>query len=239
MIGMRRTISQPGWSRWKRKAVSAGASARVRVGARDQDEVRRLAGAGDEPLAAGDAPAVALRARRWCGSSPGSEPPPGAGSVIAKARAHRPSTIGCSQRVLLLRRCRAGEQDHVAVVGRRAVEGDRAEDRAVRLLVDHRPGDDRQAHAAARRGVCGAQRPAALAFARSGSSASRRCSRVRPRPRSASTGRTCGVDEGAHPQAQVLDLGREGEAEGRPRLSVRQSRPLRLRSASSQAVSGW
>src|SRR5881409_3842232 len=75
----------------------------------------------------------------------GSEPPPGAGSVMAKAERTAPSTIGLSH----LSFCASErEQIHVAVVGRRAVERERPEDRAIGLLVHRRPADDRQPHAA-------------------------------------------------------------------------------------------
>ena len=79
---------------------------------------------------------------------PGSEPPPGAGSVMAKDERTLPSTIGRSQRSFWAGVPARGEQVHVAVVGRHAVEGERAEHRARGLLVHRRPGDDRQRHAA-------------------------------------------------------------------------------------------
>src|SRR6516162_4448473 len=76
----------------------------------------------------------------------GSEPPPGAGSVMAKAERTLPSTIGFEPLLLLRRRTGAREQVHVAVVGRRAVERERPEDRAVDLLVHRRPAHYRKRH---------------------------------------------------------------------------------------------
>ena len=50
--------------------------------------------------------------------------------------------------VLLRGRSHPGEQVHIAVVRRRAIEGKRTEDRAISLLVHGGPGHDRQPHAA-------------------------------------------------------------------------------------------
>ena len=116
--------------------------ARIVRGARHEDEVRGLLGAGDEPLAAGDDVGVAAAARPGSGSSPGSEPPPGCGSVMAKAERTSPShdrrrasAAFCSGVADLL------QHHHVAVVGRGGVEHDRAEDRAVHRLVADRHAD--------------------------------------------------------------------------------------------------
>ena len=79
----------------------------------------------------------------------GSEPAPGAGSVITMDERTLPSTIGCSQRAFCSSVPILFSTDHVAVVGRRAVERDRPEDRVVHLLVARRHADDRQALAAA------------------------------------------------------------------------------------------
>ena len=78
----------------------------------------------------------------------GSEPPPGAGSVMTKDERTSPSTMGVSHLSFCAVRADEREQIHVAVVGRLAVERHRAEDRAIGLLVHHRPADDRQRHAA-------------------------------------------------------------------------------------------
>ena len=109
--------------------------ARIVGGAGDQDEVAGLAGAGDEPFAAGDDVGVAALLGAGRRSSTGSEPPPGCGSVMAKAERTLPSTIGASQRSFCSGRAQRLQHHHVAVVRRRRIEDDRAEDRAVHLLV--------------------------------------------------------------------------------------------------------
>ena len=76
--------------------------------------------------------------RRGSAIIDGSEPPPGCGSVMAKAERTSPSTIGCQPALLLLRRADRLEHHHVAVVGRRRVEHDGPEDRAVHRLVADR-----------------------------------------------------------------------------------------------------
>ena len=141
---------------------------------------------------------------------PGSEPPPGAGSVMAKDERTLPSTIGLQPFVLLRRRAGQREQVHVAVVGRRAIERERPEDRAVRLLVHRRPADDRQRHAAvllrrlrrpqargpglglhrraARRGGCSRARRSSPRRLRAAARAPRRSARVRRRMSSISGG---------------------------------------------------
>ena len=65
-----------------------------------------------------------------------------------ESRAHLAVDDGPEPFVLLRRRAGLGEQVHVAVVGRHAVDRERPEDRTRGLLVDRRPGDDRQPHAA-------------------------------------------------------------------------------------------
>ena len=78
----------------------------------------------------------------------GSEPPPGMGSVMAKAERTRPSTIGMSQRCLCSAVPVLGKQDHIAVVGCGAVEGGGAEDRTAHRLVAGRHGRDIEAETA-------------------------------------------------------------------------------------------
>ena len=92
-------ISQPGWSRSNKKALSP--PARIVRAARDQDEVLGLARTGDVPFAAlitQRSPWRVARVRIMLGS----EPPPGAGSVIAKAE--RVALHDRPQPTLLLRR---------------------------------------------------------------------------------------------------------------------------------------
>ena len=116
--------------------------ARVVGRLREQDEVLRDARAGDEPLAAVHDPLVALRLVAVVSIIVGSEPAPGAGSVMTIDERTLPSTIGCSQRVFCRSRADLVEHRHVAVVGRRAVEHDRPEDRVVHLLVARGHADD-------------------------------------------------------------------------------------------------
>ena len=96
MIGMRRTIRQPGSSLWNRKAVNP---------LRGSSEVL----ATRMKCAAPSAP-VMNHLRPWttqlspCFSAvvsiiAGSEPAPGCGSVMAKAERTSPLTIGCSHLV--------------------------------------------------------------------------------------------------------------------------------------------
>ena len=134
-----------------------------------------------------------------------------------EGRAHRARRrSGCSQRSFCAGVPILLEQVHVAVVGRRAVERHRAEDRAVRLLVHRRPADDRQCHAAVllrRSAAPTAPRPwpwpAPRAARRGGCSRDRRSWRG-----SASSGSTCSSTKRARAQADVLDLGRKREVHG-------------------------
>src|SRR5450759_1856062 len=65
-----------------------------------------------------------------------------------EGRAHLAVDDGLEPSVLLRGRAGARQQIHVAVVGRHAMDRERTEDRARRLLVDRRPGNDWQPHAA-------------------------------------------------------------------------------------------
>ena len=123
------------------------AAARILGGARDQDEMRGAIGAGDEPFApAHDVAVVALLGARQHHGGIGAR----AGMRLGhhEGRAHLALDDGAQPFFLLLGRADFGDEVHVAVVGRHAVDGERAEDRARRFLVDRRPGDDRQPHAA-------------------------------------------------------------------------------------------
>ena len=109
MIGMRRTISQPGWSRSNRKAVRP--RARIVGGARDQDEVLRHAGAGDEPLVARRSPSGRrVASARGADHADGSEPAPGIGSVMAKAERTLAVDDRLQPALLLRRRADLGQQ---------------------------------------------------------------------------------------------------------------------------------
>src|SRR5947209_822302 len=179
----------------------------------DEDEMRGGAGTGDEPLAAEDAPfvAVALGARLDHA---------GVGTAARRGLGHgeRRGDLAVDDRaepaLLLRRRAGEGEQVHVAVVGRHAVEGERPEQRARRLLVHHRPGDDRQRHAAE-----------LLRRLRRPQSGLARLLAHRREPLGGNVlvlgeillvaleRQHVLVDEGAHAHAQVLDLGRQGEVD--------------------------
>ena len=187
---MRRTIRQPGRSRSNRKAVrcrrvSAGfGSVRAitmkccAIAAPEMNHLR--------PVMVQAPPRRSARVR----IIPGSEPPPGAGSVIAKDEL---TAAGNDRqepaRLLVLARDR-GEKAHVAVVRRRAVEDGGPEDRAVRRLVEGRLGNHRKAESAKtdrhlRRPQAGAPSPSRAA----GRAAQAGCSRAhhsfRRRPRAA------------------------------------------------------
>ena len=96
--------------------------------------------AGDEPLAAVDPPAAAILRRARCDSAAGSEPAPGAGSVIAKHDRISPAASGRRYALLLLGRRDRLQQVHVALVGRGEVERQRSEQRVAGLLEDDAPG---------------------------------------------------------------------------------------------------
>ena len=116
-------------------------------GARYQDVMRGAVGAGDEPFAATyDVAVVALLGARQHHGRVGAGP--GMRLGHDEGRAHfavddRPEPL-----LLLRRRADLGEQVHVAVVRRHAMDAERTEDRTRRLFVDRRPGTDRQPHAA-------------------------------------------------------------------------------------------
>ena len=94
-------------------------------GARDDDEMRRFRRAGDEPFAAADHPfAVFLLGKVRIMA--GSEPPPGAGSVMAKDDLLCPPPPAAAT-IPSARGCRCATEIHVAVVRRRAVDRERAE----------------------------------------------------------------------------------------------------------------
>ena len=147
----------------------------------------------------------------------GSEPPPGAGSVMANDERTLPSTIGFSHFSFCAGVPRILQHVHVAVVRRHAVERQRSEQRARRLLVHHRPGDDRQLHAAVflrrlRRPQPG--RPRLLPHRREP-----RMRDVLVLGKIARIGferQHVFIDEGARANAEVFDLGREGEIHDEP-----------------------
>ena len=109
--------------------------------------MRGAVGAGDEPFAAAhDVAVVALLRARQHHAGIGA----GAGRRLGhhEGRAHLALDDGAEEFLLLLGRADLAEQVHVAVVGRHAIDGERAEDRARGFLVERRPGDDGKRHAA-------------------------------------------------------------------------------------------
>ncbi len=105
------------------------------------------AGPGDEPFVAVDHPVVAFLLGTGADHA-------GIGAAAGRRLGHGEggTHLALDNRlepfVLLRRRADAREQVHVAVVGRRAIKRERAEDRAVRFLVHYGPAHDRQPHAA-------------------------------------------------------------------------------------------
>ena len=123
------------------------ATPRVLRRARHQDEVIGDAGPGDEPLVAVNDPAIAFLLRVGADHA-GIGAAPRRGLSHGERGAHPALDDGLEPFVLLRWRSHPGEQVHIAVVGRRAIEGKRTEDRAIGLLVHRGPGHDRQPHAA-------------------------------------------------------------------------------------------
>ena len=169
------------------------------------------AGAGDEPFAAADHPfavfllgkgadhaRIGAAARRRLGHGEGR---------FDFALDDRPQPP-----FLLRRRAGARQQIHIAVVGRRAVDRQRAEQRARRFLIDRRPGDDRQRHAAEFLGRLRRPQPGFSCLAPAPAPAGERDVLV--------LGKIFGIgferqhmrlDESARALPQILDFGRKSE----------------------------
>ena len=227
-------MRQPGWSRWKRNAVSPRrASSEVRA---SRMKCSATPAPGDEPLVAVDHPGVAflLRARA---DHVGIGAAAGRGLGHGEGGAHLAVDDGPQPFVLLRRRAHQREQIHVAVVGRGAVERERPEDRTIRFLVHRGPADDRQRHAAVR--LRRLRRPQALgpglglhaAQARRGG-----CSRARRNsPRRLRAAAHARSTKRARAQADVFDLGRQREVHA----SVLINRGRRPRSAYPRNATIW
>ena len=96
MIGMRRTMRQPGWSRVEQE----GGEARAR-GSSEVRAIRMKCGAVAAPVMNHLRPCTTQRSPRFSARVriiDGSEPQPGCGSVMTNDERTAPSTIGCSQR---------------------------------------------------------------------------------------------------------------------------------------------
>ena len=188
MIGMRRTISQPGWSRSNRNALSP------RRGSSEVRAIRMKCWAAPAPVMNHLRPSITQRPSRRSALvriMPGSEPPPGAGSVMANAERTLPSTIGVSHRSRCASLPTAASSIMLPSSGAAALKttGPKIE-RLASWYMTAMPSRDSPIPPSAR-GVCGAHRPAALAWARSASRRSKRmfsCSSQADR--SASTGIT-------------------------------------------------
>ena len=218
MIPIRRTMRQPGWSRWNRNAVRP--APRIVRGARDQDEMRGAVRAGDEPFAPGDDPlavaplgagadhaGIGAAARRRLGHGEG--------------RAHLAVDDRPQPALLLRRRAGAREQVHVAVVGRHAIEGERTEiERAASSYIAAQAtiGSAMPPNSL---GDCGAHSPAAFAFARTGarrSSGMFSCSAKFARSRLQR--QHVLLDKGARAQPDVLEFRWQREIHLQPRSAT-------------------
>ena len=149
MIGMRRRMRQPGWSAMEQHGGEA--APRVVGGARQEDEVGRTLGPGDEPFAAAHdvavAPALgpgAASCRRGRSPSPGparssrSRSGPGRRRSAAASAPSAPRVPTFSSTSML------------PSSGAAQLQATGPEARAAQLLVDHRHADRPQALAAAR-----------------------------------------------------------------------------------------
>ena len=116
---------------------------------------------GDEPLVAVDHPGVAFLLRAGADHG-GIGAAAGCGLGHGEGGAHFAVDDRPQPSLLLRRRSHQREQIHIAIVRRGAIERERPEDRAVRLLIHRRPADDRQRHAAERLGRL--RRPQARRF---------------------------------------------------------------------------
>ena len=134
--------------------------------------------------------------------------------------------MGLSHLSFCLRRAEFFQHIHVAVVRRHAVHRQRPKQRARRLLVHHRPGDDRQIHAAVFLGRLRRPQAGLLRLV---------ANRLEPIVRNIFViGKIVRVrlerqhvfvDEGARSYAQILDLRRKGEVHPAP-LSSQCLKPL-------------
>ncbi len=201
------------------------AAPRVVGGARDQDEMVGDAGAGDEPFVAVDHPAVALPLRAGADHA-------GIGAAARRGLGHGEGgphlalDDGPEPSLLLRRRSDERDEVHIAVVGRRAIERERAEDRAVGLLVHRRPADDRQRHAAV--GLRRLRRPQARGLGLGLHGAQQVEADVLVVVVVGAVGferQHVLLDEAARAQADVLDLGRKGEVHWRYPLPAPTSWP--------------
>src|SRR5450830_1580079 len=132
-----------------------------------------------------------------------------------EGRAHLTVDDGLEPFVFLRGRAGARQEIHVAVVGRHAMDRERTEDRARRLLVDRRPGNDWQPHAAVFLGRLRRPQAGFLGFLAHGR---------QPRRGDVLVVGEIGrigferqhvlLDEGAYAQADGFDLGRQREVHG-------------------------
>ena len=212
MIGMRRTISQPGWSRSNRNALSP------RRGSSEVRAIRMKCWAAPAPVMNHLRPSITQRPSRRSALvriMPGSEPPPGAGSVMANAGAHAPVHDRRQPSVPLRLTAHRREQHHVAVVRGRGVEDHRTEDRAVGLLVHDCHAEPGEPHPA--------ERPRRLRRPQAGRPGlgAQRLQAIQANVLVLVPGRPVGLDrqhrpgdELARALPQTLELGRQGEVHG-------------------------
>ena len=149
MIGMRRTMRQPGWSLVEQHRGEA--APRIVGGARQEDEVGCALGAGDEPFVAVHDVAVALRAPRACASSRrgrSRSPAPARSSRSPSGRCRRRSAAASAPSGLGVPSCSSTSM--LPSSGAAQLQATGPEARAAELLVDHGHADRRQAQAAPR-----------------------------------------------------------------------------------------
>ena len=202
----------------------------VVLGARDEDrEAAPRRALRDEPLVAVDDPLVAVLVRRASDERRVGAGDLGLGHREAGHRdavAERPEVL-----LLLLVGPPVQQRVHVALVGRLAVEDERAVVRLRRLGLHHRELDVAEAHAApllrhVRQPQPDLREPARGASG--GSRCSRRASSTTPSSSKPSSGRLDDVvDEGPDPSADLLELGCEGEVDGHAVLPGRTPPPYR------------
>ena len=190
----------------------------VVAGARQQDEMRGAVSAGDEPFAAGDDVFAALLLglgadHRGIGAAAGRR------LRHRERRAHFSLDDRLEPFLFLLRRADQLEHVHVAVVGRHAIDRQRAEQATRGFLVDRGPSHYRQVHAAIFLGRLRRPQAGLLRLgAHHGEPVFRNILVLGEIFPVGLERQHLFLDEGAHAQAEVFDVGREREVHVVPSL---------------------